>query len=1113
VSNVPVGALPRDDPEMCSNAKQALVSDLSDIFGMCGPIDQISVSTRGHAFVKFSSAAGVNAALAPGRTFTLRGATLRVQARGDSQVHHLRRHLQGNGLPHVERAGDTVYWTLSDAVGGGLVAAPASKEGLRAARETLAGETLTFLKHKASKQGNLSQRSLVKRPTGDAAGEPSLSPTVQALPSRTSAPSPSPLSVAAFDKHDIERVEVEEVEVQKAEEGAVADDADKPAVRNVCVIAHVDHGKTTLSDCLLSAAGLLSSERAGRACALDTGLEQERGITINAAVVSLSYTSGPTCPEDLRLSLLDCPGHAEFNSEVTASLRLSDGALLVVDVQEGVRAQTEVVLRQALMEGVRPVLVLNKVDRLLPVQRRRGEDGDPLPVDEAPLIEIHAHMRRVIAQVNALIAHSNTGPQPYPPLSLAAGTVLWGSGFQGWIASVDTLADLYAARAARAAEAIGAGVAEAEAEGERTRAKAMRRLADADSERGAKAFVQMALRPVAELHAIAGEGDVGALDVRLQGVLGRGLPEGLLTRAKSPDPPSAKDLRRAALGKLLPAARCILATALSRLPSPTESQRARAQQLCPRPSPEEGDQAAEDSTAPDARAAEVDAQTSAVAACASKGPLVAFVSKVVPMAGSSKAHAAVARVLSGTISPGTDVWVVDDTSASPAAGAKGTLVSASAARQARVTRVLRFTPSGVAGAHASGAQCARAGEVVGLLGLEGALGRSATLGQASLPAPLPLAPLAFEVSVVERRAVSLPAGGVGARKLAEAMPTLQRADPLVRCGYDTETCEQVIGGSGELHLEVCVERLRELLGPQLGPQLVVTPAAVAHREGVAARSPQPLLAKSSNKLNRFWAIASPLGEDLARALETGVVPVARADATARARALVANHGWDRKDAARILGLSPEGAPTNALVDCTVGVQGMDLVKDLLADAFAQVCAQGPLAGQRLRGVRIDITDALVHAVAASRRAGQIVPAATRAFSAAILAASPSLLEPVSIVRLSVPLRDVGQVYSELTGERRAESVTHTQAADASAHCADAADELCHVTAAVPTTQTTGLSEVLRGSLRGSARGLKVDFSHWAPLDEDIVGPAVEHLRSHRGMPRAVPTPESLSDRL
>ena len=194
--------------------------------------------------------------------------------------------------------------------------------------------------------------------------------------------------------------------------------AKKEFIRNIGIIAHIDHGKTTLADSLLAGAGLLSTQMAGMARVLDyLEEEQKRKITIKTANISLLYKAEGT---PYVINLVDTPGHVDFTGKVTRALRVIDGAVVVVDAVEEIMAQTEIVTKQALEERVRPVLFINKVDRLITELQLNEE-------------QIQKKLDQIISRFNDLIElYAEPSFREQWKIGGSLGNVAFGSALHGW---------------------------------------------------------------------------------------------------------------------------------------------------------------------------------------------------------------------------------------------------------------------------------------------------------------------------------------------------------------------------------------------------------------------------------------------------------------------------------------------------------------------------------------------------------------------------------------------------------------------------------------------------------------------------------------------------------
>jgi elongation factor 2 len=734
----------------------------------------------------------------------------------------------------------------------------------------------------------------------------------------------------------------------------------KHNIRNMSVIAHVDHGKSTLTDSLIAAAGIIAGAKAGEARFTDTRQdEQDRCITIKSTGVSLYYELpehivGPKESEGnaFLINLIDSPGHVDFSSEVTAALRVTDGALVVVDCVEGVCVQTETVLRQALGERIKPVLMVNKMDRALL----------ELQLDQE---EAYQSFSKTIESANVIISTYHDDKlgdvQVYPD----KGTVAFGSGLHGWGFTLSKFAGMYASKFGVEKSKLmgklwGDNYFDAKAKKWKTSPEG------SDGKPLKRAFCQFVLDPIYKLfHSIMNheaakvEKMLKALNITLKG---------------EEKDEVGKPLLKTVMKKFLPAADALLEMMIIHLPSPVKAQKYRVETLYEGPM---DDECAE-----------------GIRNCDPNAPLMLYISKMVPTTDKGRFYA-FGRVFSGIVRTGQKVRIMGP---NYVPGKKEDFFHKNIQRT-----VLMM------GRYVEPVEDIPCGNTVALVGIDAYLLKSGTISTSEVAHNMKV--MKFSVSPVVRVAVE-PKNPSELPKLVEGLKRLSKSDPCVKC-YIEESGEHIVAGAGELHLEICLKDLQEEF---TGIELITSDPVVSFRETVADKSNQTCLSKSPNKHNRLYLTAEPFHDGLSEAVEEGEVGP-RDDPKARARILNEKYGWDVGEARKIWCFGPETTGPNMLVDCTKGVQYLNEIKDSFIAAFQWATKEGVLCDENMRGIRFNILDVTLHSDAIHRGGGQIIPTARRVLYACQLTAQPRLLEPVYLVEIQCPETAMGGIYSCLNRRR------------------------------------------------------------------------------------------------
>jgi len=731
-------------------------------------------------------------------------------------------------------------------------------------------------------------------------------------------------------------------------------------IRNMSVIAHVDHGKSTLSDALVCKAGIIAEARQGEARFMEARKdEQDRNITIKATAVSLFYELED---KDLKfikqdvdgnsflINLIDSPGHVDFSSEVTAALRVTDGALVVVDCVSGVCVQTETVLRQAVAERIKPVLFMNKMDRGLLELQLEQED-------------MYQTFARIVESVNVIIATygEDDGPMGVIQVDPKIGTVGFGSGLHGWAFTLKNFAEMYAAKfgieTPKLMERLWGDHFYNNAE------KKWRTNGGDGYQRG---FTQFVLDPIFKVFDAV---------MNFKKDLTAKLIEKLNIKLTLEERESeGKALLKSIMKKWLPAGECLLGMITIHLPSPITAQRYRMELLYEGPHDDE---------------AAVGIKT-----CDPNAPLMMYISKMVPTSDKGRFYA-FGRVFSGTVACGQKVRIMGP---NYVPGKKDDLylknIQRTVLMMGRYTEPIEDVPCG---------------NVVGLVGVDQFLVKTGTITTFENAHNMKV--MKFSVSPVVRVAVEA-INPADLPKLVEGLKRLAKSDPMVQCIIE-ESGEHIVAGAGELHLEIC---LKDLEDDHAQVPIRKSDPVVSYRETVGAESDVMCLSKSPNKHNRLYMKALPLSDGISEDIDKGDIS-SKQEAKDRGRILADKYGWDVTEARKIWCFGPETSGPNVLVDVTKGVQYLNEIKDSLVGGFQWATKEGVLADENMRGIRFNLYDVTLHADAIHRGGGQLIPTARRCLYACQLTASPKLLEPVYLVEIQCPDSAIGGIYGVLSRRR------------------------------------------------------------------------------------------------
>lgn len=666
-------------------------------------------------------------------------------------------------------------------------------------------------------------------------------------------------------------------------------------IRNIAFAGHLHHGKTALMDMLVMQTHDLTDrldKRRGRRRDEQLRytdvhfLERERGMSIKAAPMSLVLQS--TKGKSHLFNILDTPGHVNFVDEVAASLRLVDGVVLVVDVVEGVQANSEQIIKYAVLENLPLVLVVNKFDRLILELK--------LPPNDA-----YFKLKHVIEEVNSVIEKILPGQGESRRLSPEKGNVAFACSSMGWCFTLQSFAKMYAERhtkldAAGFAERLWGDIFFNPQSRKFTR-RGM-------EERAKRTFVSFILEPIYKLYSHT----ISESPEDLKATLATLNLELKSSQLKS----DAKVLLNLVCEQFFGLAGGFVDMVIQHIPSPVEG----AQQKLERyyTGPLDSDVA------------------KAMLTCNADGPLVVQVTKLFSSSDASTFNA-FGRIMSGVARPGQQVRVLGE---GYSLDDEEDMVIATISETSIAETRYNIPTTGVP-----------AGNWVLLRGVDNSIVKTATLvplkfdndEDAYIFKPIRhMTESVFKVAVEPINPSELP-------KMLEGLRKINKSYPLISTKVE-ESGEHIVLGTGELYMDCVLHDLRRLYAEM---ELKVSDPVTRFCETVAETSAIMCYSITPNKKNKITMVAEPLDDGIAEDIESGRVSI-KDPIRKVAKFFEENYEWDKLAARSIWAFGPDEMGPNILQDDTLPSQVdkklLGTVRDSIIQGFSWGTREGPLCEER-----------------------------------------------------------------------------------------------------------------------------------------------------------------------